>query len=41
MNEKDYSYLENEDYEANDDFILYECENLDNEAKLILEARRR
>lgn len=27
--------------EANDDFILYECENLDNEAKLILEARRR
>ena len=27
--------------EANDDFVLYECENLDNEAKLILEARRR
>lgn len=27
--------------EANDDFVLYECENLDNEAKKILEARRK
>ncbi|MBQ7276215.1 MAG: PD-(D/E)XK nuclease family protein, partial [Bacilli bacterium] len=27
--------------EINNDFVLYECEDLDKEAKLILEARRR
>ena len=27
--------------EVNDDFILYKCENLDDEAKKILEARRK
>ena len=27
--------------EKNDDYIIYECANLDNEAQIILEERRR